>query len=600
LYTPDCVGTIRTALGLLDAQARRGWAALVLLSVGAAAAEALGTAALYAYIGIVATPAAASTWPVVGVLLAPFDGAGDRTTVVAATIALIVFQLAKTGLLLAMAWRQQGWAATARAALARRVHAAHLGAPWALRLRRSAAEDIHNVTTAVDVVFRHVLGPAMMLATEVLVVTAIVAVLFAAAPGLTLAATIAVGGFAAVLLTVTRSRAVRFGAERRHLEREVLRGVQQTFAAAKDVRVLGREAWFHDQFVQRLAALVAVQRRSEMLATMPRLLVEAVFVLAALGLVLLATLWGRTGPELVPLLGLYAYAGFRVIPSANRAMVCVNDVRFGSTTVRALADDLKRFEAAGEPADRAVAPLVWERSIELDHVSFAYEGSDREALHDLCLTIGRGESIGVVGTTGAGKSTLVDVLTGLLTPTAGRVLIDGLALPAAPRAWQRAIGYVPQAVVLVDDSLRRNVALGVPGEHIDDARMTAAVEMAQLADFVAGLPGGLDARVGENGAFLSGGERQRVGIARALYHAPSVLVLDEATAALDHPTEAALLDAIEALRGRLTLIVVAHRLSSVRPCDRIVVLDGGRVVAVGGYDELLRDSVEFQRMATVV
>jgi ATP-binding cassette subfamily C protein len=585
------------ALGLLDAGSRRSWVGLVLISVIAAAAEALGTGALYAYIGIVATPAAAFAWPVVGSLLAPLEGASDRTLVVAATLALIAFQLTKTGLLLALAWKQHGWAATARAALARRVHAAHLAAPWALRLGRSAAEDIHNVTTSVDAVFRHVLGPTMALSTEALVMVGIAAVLFAAAPGLTLVATIAVGGTGATLLAVTRARALRWGGERRHLEREVLRGVQQTFAAAKELRVLGREAWFFDRFVHRQTALVAVQRQSDMLATVPRLLVETVFVLAALGIVLLATLGGRTGPELVPLLGLYAYAGFRMIPSANRAMVCINDIRFGSATVRALAADLARLEVAEASADGAVAPLAWERSIALDQVAFAYDGSDREALHDVCLTIPRGSSIGVVGATGAGKSTLVDVLIGLLRPTSGRVLVDGHALPAAPRAWQRAIGYVPQTVVLTDDSLRQNVALGIPAERIDAERMAVVIEMAQLTDFVAALPGGLDARVGEGGAFLSGGERQRVGIARALYHAPSVLVLDEATAALDHPTEAALLKAIEALRGRLTLVVVAHRLSSVRPCDRILLLDGGCVAAIGGYEELLRDNAAFRRMA---
>ncbi len=597
MYTPDGVRTIRTALSLLDAPARRGWAALVLFSVVAAGLEALGTAALYAFIRIVAAPAAAFTIPVVGTLLGPLRGAGARTVVVTAALVLVVFHVGKNGFLAALAWRQQGWAAQARAQLAERIYGAYLGAPWTFRLQRNSAELIRNVTTTVDVVFRRVLGPALMLATEALVVLAIVAVLFTASPGLTLGVTAGVGGTGAILLAVTRARSTRWGAQLLRLERDVLQGVQQTLGAAKELRVLGREGFFFAEFARRQAEMVAVRRRSEMLAALPRLLVETVFVVAALGLVLLATLVGYTGPELVPLLGLYAYAGFRVIPSANRLMMSVNEVRVGGPAVNAVAGELARLGSVAAPTDEAVAPLVFEEALELQHVDFTYEGTDRVALRDVCLTIPRGESIGIVGATGAGKTTLVDVLTGLLVPTAGRILVDGRPLPAAPRAWQRTIGYVPQSVVLIDDSLRRNVALGVPPDAIDGARLGAAIEMAQLAELVAGLPAGLDTIVGENGVRLSGGQRQRIGIARALYHAPSVLVFDEATSALDHPTEAALLSAIEALRGTRTLIVVAHRLSSVRPCDRLVLLDEGRVAAVGGYDELLRDSADFRRLA---
>jgi ATP-binding cassette subfamily C protein len=390
---------------------------------------------------------------------------------------------------------------------------------------------------------------------------------------------------------------MRWGAQLLRLEGDVLRNVQQTLAAAKELRVLGREGFFFAEFVQRQTALAGVRRRSDMLAAMPRLLVETTFVLAALGLVLLATLLGHGGRDLVPLLGLYAYAGFRLVPSANRWMMNVNEVRAGAAAVDELAADLARLAAVPVSVDAPVAPLRFEDAAELDHVDFAYEGADRAALRDVCLTIRRGESVGVVGPTGNGKTTLVDVVTGLLAPTSGRVLLDGRPLPAAPRAWQRTIGYVPQSVVLVDDSLRRNVALGVPDREIDAALLAAAIEMAQLVEFVSGLPDGLETIVGENGVRLSGGQRQRVGIARALYHQPGLLVFDEATSALDGHTEAALLRAIDASRGTRTLIVIAHRLSSVRPCDRFVLLMDGRVAAVGGYDELLRDSPEFRSMA---
>ncbi|MBV8359772.1 MAG: ABC transporter ATP-binding protein, partial [Deltaproteobacteria bacterium] len=214
---------------------------------------------------------------------------------------------------------------------------------------------------------------------------------------------------------------------------------------------------------------------------------------------------------------------------------------------------------------------------------------------DVSLTIHRGESIGIVGPTGAGKTTLVDLVVGLLEPCSGRILIDGKHLKDQLSAWKYSIGYVPQSIFLLDDSLKRNIALGIDYDEIDEDRVRAAVHLAQLDSFVAGLPHGLDTPVGEHGCRLSGGERQRVGIARALYHEPLLLVFDEATSALDHFTETAVSAAIEALHGKKTLLVVAHRLSSVRRCDRLIFMSHGRIIGCGSYD-LLRAHPEFERM----
>lgn len=590
------MSTIRTALLLLDERARRTWLGLVFLSVVAAGAEAVGAAALYAFIRIVAAPEAAAAIPVVGTLLAPFQGAGAATLVIAATAALLLVYLTKNGLLVAIAWRQSGWAARARAALAQRVHRAYLRAPWSFRLQRSSAELVGNTTSGVDAVFRHVLGPAMVLMTETLVMAAIGAVLFVAAPAITLAVVVGVGGTGAVLLSVTRARSLRWSRELLRLERETLRDAQQTLGTAKELRVLGRESFFVAEFARRQAALVRIRQASDVLGAMPRVLVETVFVLAALGLVVLATVLDRAGPELLPLLALYAYAGFRVIPSANRWMTSVTEVRHGAAPTKSLAADLLHLAAIERP--RADPELIaFESALALDHVDFTYEGADRPALRDVCLTIGRGESVGVVGPTGGGKTTLVDVLIGLLTPTSGRLLLDGRVFRAATEGWQRTIGYVPQSVFLMDDSVRRNVALAVPAAEIDGERLRSAIETAQLAGLVASLPQGVDTIVGENGFRLSGGQRQRIGIARALYDSPSLLVLDEATSALDGPTETALLEAIECSRGPCTRIIVTHRLSAVRSCDRIVMMADGRIACVGRYDDLLRESAAFRLLA---
>jgi ATP-binding cassette subfamily C protein len=224
-----------------------------------------------------------------------------------------------------------------------------------------------------------------------------------------------------------------------------------------------------------------------------------------------------------------------------------------------------------------------------DDVSFQYEDAPAPALDHVSFTIQRGQSIGIVGPTGAGKSTLVDVLLGLLVPTSGRVLVDGQPLDGRERAWQRQIGYVSQDVYLLDDTLRRNIAFGIPDGAIDEGRLARAVSQARLDEVVTGLPSKLETVIGENGVRLSGGQRQRVAIARALYHDPPVLVFDEATAALDSQTEREVTEAIAAVHGTRTVIAIAHRLSTVKNCDQLIYLRDGKLAGIGTYQELLRD-----------
>jgi ABC-type multidrug transport system fused ATPase/permease subunit len=222
--------------------------------------------------------------------------------------------------------------------------------------------------------------------------------------------------------------------------------------------------------------------------------------------------------------------------------------------------------------------LAFRRAIEVESLTFAYEGAPEHAIQDVSLRIAKGEAIGLIGASGSGKSTLIDLLLGLIQPQSGRITVDGQNIQARLRAWQNLIGYVPQTIYLTDDTLRRNIALGVPADKIDDAAVELALRAAQLGPWIASLPGGLDTQVGERGVRLSGGQRQRVGIARALYHNPEVLVLDEATSALDSATEKDVMEAVAALRGDKTIVMVAHRLSTLMQCDRLYRLDHGRLV----------------------
>jgi ATP-binding cassette subfamily C protein len=273
-------------------------------------------------------------------------------------------------------------------------------------------------------------------------------------------------------------------------------------------------------------------------------------------------------------------------------MLNLGYMREAQPWVRGMDDDMRKLRLPVARPFEPSPPLL-QSTLACDDVSFQYEDSSTPALEHITFTVSRGQSIGIVGPTGAGKSTLVDVLLGLLTPTAGRVLIDGEPLAGRERAWQRQIGYVPQDVYLLDDSLRRNIAFGIPDGAIDERRLAAAVAQARLDDVVTAMPKLLETVIGENGMRLSGGQRQRVAIARALYHDPPVLVFDEATAALDNQTEREVTEAIARLRqgfgSTRTVIAIAHRLSTVKDCDQLIYLRDGRIAGIGTFAELMRD-----------
>jgi ATP-binding cassette subfamily C protein len=296
---------------------------------------------------------------------------------------------------------------------------------------------------------------------------------------------------------------------------------------------------------------------------------------------------GRPPTEIVPTLALLAVAVVRMLPSFNRITGAVTMVRFGQFAVGVVHEDLRLLDHRGV-ADPA-APLAFHEAIRLEDVTYQYPGAAMPSLRGVSLEIPKGTVVGFVGSTGSGKTTLVDVILGLLGPTDGRVLVDGRDLRGHEAAWQMQAGYVPQDVYLADDTLRRNIAFGLPDAEVNEDAIWRAVDAAQVREFVARLPLGLDTVVGERGVRLSGGQRQRVGIARALYHDPEVLVLDEATSALDHDTERAVMDAVEHLRGSRTILLIAHRFSTVQGCDRVIEVARGRVGAGKPPATSLRD-----------
>lgn len=479
----------------------------------------------------------------------------------------------------------------------------YVAAPYEFHLEHNSAKLITVADTYVEQLFLvQVMPPALMLASEALTVTGLAVLLLIVETKLVLLLCAVIGGAALVLALGLRRTMVRLGAIYAPLRARRLQTLQQVFSSIKEIKVQGREAYFLEEYRQVRDSSARAQARIQATLQVSRPVLEVLVTGGIVLVIVMVLLQGRGNADIVGTLALFAMSGFRILPGVTRIISAYHTLKNGAPMVDALVADRADPDLAGGLRGNAPAAMPFERAVEVESVSFAYASSGRDVLEDVSLSIAKGEAIGLVGPSGAGKSTLVDILLGLLPPQRGRVLVDGRDIATDPRAWRRLVGYVPQTISLIDDSLRQNVAFGIKAEAIDDAKVWRALQLAHVDEFVRALPAGLDTAVGERGVRLSGGQRQRIGIARALYDDPEVLVLDEATAALDNETEREVTRAIEGLHGRKTLIVIAHRLSTVKRCDRLVLMKAGRVEDTGRFQDLVASNPDFRdlvRMAAL-
>jgi ABC-type multidrug transport system fused ATPase/permease subunit len=463
----------------------------------------------------------------------------------------------------------------------------YLRQPYVFHLERNSAQLIRNAVTEVNQFTFNVFLPLLLLMTESFVLLGLSVLVIAVEPVGTAIVGTVLGLASWGFYGSTRARMKRRGVDRQIHEGLRLQHLQQGLGGAKEVKLFGREEDFLSQYREHNERSSRVTQYQVTLQLLPRLWLEVLAVTALALLVVTMLGQGRRMDEIVPALGLFAAVAFRVMPSANRALNAIQGLRYGSPVIEVLQQELALPTEAPPPPDSRRGSLALRDAIELDDVSFTYPTGATPSIQSLSMLVRRGETVGVTGPSGSGKSTLVDLVLGLLTPNNGTIAVDGADIQRDMRRWQDQIGYVPQQVYLTDDTLRRNVAFGVRERDIDAAAVQRALGAAQLEEFVESLPAGVETLVGERGVRLSGGQRQRIGIARALYHDPNVLVLDEATSALDQVTEQGVMNAVMALHGSKTILIVAHRLSTVTRCDRLYRLEGGRLAASGRPDELL-------------
>lgn len=488
--------------------------------------------------------------------------------------------------------------------LSSRLLHSYLIAPYTFHLKRNTATLIQTVIKDAETFSGSVLMTLLTSVSNICVGIALLILLIVTSP----MAVILIGLFFLVAYGSTKSlkfRLQRWGKDSSEASTEMIRIINHSLGGIKETRIIGCETYFERQLQVQTKKMATAATKANTFVGLPRYLIEGLFMTFFLVFTVLYLIFNRENPQrITSVLGVFALASFRLMPVVGNLLGTVNGLRYNSYIVDKLYLDLKEQETLSNETlidqslssvkakelskNQLVMPFLNE--ITLKEIIYHYPNVEENALNEISITIKRGQSIGLIGRSGAGKTTLVDVVLGLLTPQTGDIQVDGVSIYQDLRSWQNLIGYVPQSIFLTDDTLERNIAFGVPDHLIDSERLQEAIRSVQLSELVDQLPEGIKTVLGERGVRMSGGQRQRVGIARALYHGREVLVLDEATAALDNETESLVSDAIKVLGGTKTIIIIAHRLSTIKHCDLIYKMEQGRILQSGSYQEVVLEN----------
>ena len=595
--------TYRKLFDLLTHRERRRFFLLLILIIVMAFVDMLGVASILPFLAVVSDPAQIRQNSYLSWLNGWLGGPDDQTFLIVLGLAVLAMLVLSLTIKITTLYANARFTQMRNYSISGRLLAGYLRQPYAWFLNHHSAQLNRTVLQEVTTLISRALIPAMRVIAQSLTILFLLALLFVINPTVAAGVSVVFVGTYAAIFWGFRGKLRSLGDIRLEANRERYKVADEIFGAVKEVKLLGLEQPYLARFQAPACRMAESESTAQLIGEMPRYLLESVaFGGIVLLILVLLVEGGSTVNDVLPTLGIFAFAGLRIFPAVQLLYLSLTTLRATAATLEAVHRDymeVVRQDAAPFGPRPAMAQMHLTDRLEMDRITYHYPLAERAVLAGLSLQVQAKTTVGIVGGTGAGKTTAVDVLLGLLQPQAGVLRVDGTAITEANlRNWQRAVGYVPQQIFLIDDSVSANIAFGIRPEDRDQAAIETAARVANLHDFVlAELPQGYHTHVGERGVRLSGGQRQRIGIARALYHNPEVLILDEATSALDNLTERAVMDAVHALGRQKTIIMIAHRLSTVRSCDRIFLLEQGRVSAAGTYEELVAGSEIFRRMA---
>jgi ABC-type multidrug transport system fused ATPase/permease subunit len=578
---------------------RKDLATLILLTflmVFSGLLEVFGIGMLFPYVSILQDPSTISHMRYVSAIYRGLGFESQRSFLIAMSVFLLLTFCVKGLLALWVTNLQSRFARLKLADLGRKLLSRYLHRSYVFFLSANTSTLIGNLTTSLSQLCVGVFQSALSLASEVIVAVGLVAFLIFLNPVFSLSALLFIGGLSVLLKRVIRERIAHHANANELHWKAMIRTVNESLSSAKEVKVLGCQEYFVDAYSREVEQYSRAQQHYNVLAQFPRVALETGAVAGMVIFALFAMLGGTFGPNLFAVLAVFSIATVRIVPSATRILQTWNAISFYRPSMDVIAAGLSDLDAdAGDPSVEVKRPhlissLHLQESLAVSIKSFAYPANPHFTLADIDLTILNGQTVGLIGPSGSGKTTLVDLILGLFPEFDGSITVDGHDIRENLAVWRKQTGYIPQSIYLRDDTIVRNVAFGVPDSQIDMRAVERAIHLAGLEPVIRTQRDGVQTLVGDRGIRLSGGERQRIGIARALYHEPELLILDEATSALDNETERQIVDSILGLSLSKTVIVIAHRLSTVENCDIVYLMRSGRIVDRGSFSMIIERS----------
>ncbi|PAV31537.1 ABC transporter [Virgibacillus profundi] len=583
---------IKRLMLLFNKREKKKFLILFFMMIVAAFFETIGIGLIVPFVGIVTNPDIIQEQAILAYLFDLFNFQSTTSFIIFSVVLLLSVFVFKNLYLLLFNYAQFRVILNQQVKLSSNLFKEYLTKPYTFHLQRNTAELLRNINGEVSKVFQGIIMAGFQLLTEFLVIACIFVLLLVTAPTATIVASILLGGSVFLFFAFLRKKISLLGKEQQKVSGMMIKWVNQGLGASKEVKVSGKESFFINSYTAQSQIKANNSRYMKMLELVPRLFIETLLVSVILITMLIIVLQGTSMTQLISTMALFAMASFRLMPSITRVTALITSIRYNQPALSVVYNDLfmNKDENTKIKSNKDLIVVnsgekTFVDSIILKEVSFRYPNQKDYSLKDISLTIPIGQSVAFIGESGAGKTTLVDIILGLFRPEKGVVLIDGESLHDQKALWQQKIGYIPQSIFLSDDTIRSNVAFGINKKDIDDDEVWRALEQAQLKEFVKELPDKLETSVGERGVRISGGQRQRIGIARALYHNPEILFMDEATSALDNETEKEIMEAIDGLKGEKTLIIIAHRLSTIENCDIAFRINKGRLAEINYMEE---------------
>lgn len=548
--------------------------------------ETLGVSTMIPVVTVLLTPEKVQEYidkyEVLGNICTAFHIISVNQVAVSLLLFLMAVYVIKNLYLLFLVYRQNTFITQNRNNMISRVMAEFLNRPYEQYLGADIPTVFRITDSDIPQTFALMLA-VLSLASEVVVSCLIFLVLLIQNVKMTLFVMFVFGVLTLVIVKVLKPRLNRIGAKNQEIQSRIAKWRIQATYGLKDVKVLNREEFFVRNYYETGKVGANVARNYAVLNNTPRLLIETIFIVSMLGYITIYINGGGDVSEMMTTIATFGVAAIRVLPSVNRINTYITEIAYATPSLNFVYENLQQgmktdAMLAERKANSQKEKLKLDDKIELNHISFHYPESDKNIFTDAHMVVPRGKSVGIMGSSGAGKSTIVDILLGLLHAQEGQITCDGVDIFKNYESWLAQIGYIPQSIYLIDESIRDNIAFGIDADKIDEKRIWEVLEEAQLKEFIEELPEGLDTTIGDRGIRLSGGQRQRIGIARALYHNPEILVFDEATSALDNETEAAVMEAVNSFHGKKTMVIIAHRLNTIEKCDIIYKVENEKIV----------------------